>query len=248
MRKLGNLFLILLPLLILSGCKEDSEHAKALTAIHVVPEEVNLETGNFRYIKAEPVPSDADKNEMPFIWESHNTGIATVSQTGTIKAVSPGTTEITVSARINTKINKKIAVTVSQPSFRISIGSTVYNVDTLDYREISKGVKWLKFKIPEFVNGFNTFGKGLVANTLEIDITHPGNKMEVCPASQATWGNVETPTAMYSRKQEEYSTKGTRPIAVINGDFYLLSGGNNTGYAYINNRPIGAEVSNGMVV
>lgn len=330
--KISNLLTTLLFLLTLFGCKDNDEHAKALTAISVAPEKVNLAIGNSQHVKAEPVPSDADKNEIPFVWKSGSLEIATVSQTGTITGVSAGTTEITVSARVNTKISKKITVTVidtsvplsaitvspetvslevgqatqitakpepanatgvsftwstdnesiaiintsglvtgksagtatitvksgeieknipvtvSQPPFRITIGSAVYNVDTLNYEEISKGVKWLKFEMPEFVNGFNTFGKGLVVNSLEIDLSHPGNKVEVCAASQATWGNVETPTAMYNRKKKEYSTSGSRPVAVINGDFYLLSSGNTTGYAYINNRPIGAEISNGMVV
>ncbi|MFA7493152.1 MAG: phosphodiester glycosidase family protein [Proteiniphilum sp.] len=330
--KSDNLFLILLALLTLFGCKEENEQGKALTAISVTSEKVSLAIGNSQQIKAEPIPSDADKNEMPFLWESKRPEIATVSQTGTIQAISAGITEITISARTTTKINKKIEVTVistdvpltaisvspetvilevgqgrqviakpepaeasgisfkwssndesvasisasgfitgksvgtatvtvksgnieknipvtvSQPPLRISIGSVTYNTDTLNYEEISEGVRWLKFKIPEFVNGFGTLGKGLVINSLEVDITQSGNKVEVCPASQATWGNVERPTVMYSRKLKEYSSSGTRPIAVINGDFYLLSSGNKTGYAYINNRPIGAEVSNGMVI
>lgn len=330
--KSDNLFLILLALLTLFGCKEENEQGKALTAISVTSEKVSLAIGNSQQIKAEPIPSDADKNEMPFLWESKRPEIATVSQTGTIQAISAGITEITISARTTTKINKKIEVTVIdtnipltaitvspetltlvvgqgwqitakpepsnasgvsfkwssnnegvaavtasgfitgksagsaiitvksenietnipvtvlQPPLRINIGSVTYNTDTLNYEEVSAGVKWLKFKIPEFVNGFGTLGKGLVVNSLEVDISQPGNKLEVCPASQATWGNVERPSVMYSRKLKEYTSSGSRPIAVINGDFFLLSSGNNTGYAYINNRPIGAEISNGMVV
>ena len=110
--KSDNLFLILLALLTLFGCKEENEQGKALTAISVTSEKVSLAIGNSQQIKAEPIPSDADKNEMPFLWESKRPEIATVSQTGTIQAISAGITEITISARTTTKINKKIEVAV----------------------------------------------------------------------------------------------------------------------------------------
>lgn len=120
--------------------------------------------------------------------------------------------------------------------------------DTMNYEQVSEGVAWFKFRLPEFVNGFGTLGKGLVVNTLSVDLTVGGNRVELCPASQATWGNIERPSVMYVRKEKEYAATGYKPVAAVNGDFYLLSTSNNTGYAFINNRPVGMEVGNGMLV
>lgn len=327
-----HLFLLIsLFLLIASGCKEEENSAKALTAIQATPDKLNLAIGNAQQIKTEAVPQDADPNELPFEWKSENPAIATVSASGVVKAVAVGATEVTVSGKVHTNIYKKIPVTVFDPSvpltnilvspeslaieageskqitatpepanatgvlfswssqnnnvatvnssgrvtgkgkgattitvksgnvektiavtvsqpLKIMIGGITYKADTLNYSEVSQGIKWFKFNLPEFINGFGTLGKGLVVNTLEIDLSYPENKIEVCPASPATWGNIERPSAMYNRKTKDYAASGYKPVAAVNADFYLLSSSNNTGYAYINNRPIGMEITNGMLV
>lgn len=212
-----------------------------LTAIKVTPESLTLKVNSSERITATSEPENA--TGVSFIWSSENSNIATVSIEGLVSAKSKGTTNIVVKSGT---IEKKIPVTVTQP-FTISIGSQTYTADTLNYEEVSTGVKWFKFNLPEFVNGFGTLGKGLVVNTLEIDLSVPGNKIEICPASTATWGNIERPSAMYARKQKEYASTGSKPVAAINADFFLLSTGNETGYAYINNRPLGIEIGNGMI-
>ncbi|HBG40155.1 MAG TPA: hypothetical protein DDW85_01915 [Porphyromonadaceae bacterium] len=214
-----------------------------LTAIHVTTESLTLTTGELKQLTARPEPENA--TSVSFIWNSDHPDIATVSINGQVYGKSAGLALITVKSG---DIEKTILVTVKQPPLRIPIGSTSYAVDTLNYEEVSQGVKWFKFSMPEFVNGFGTLGKGLVVNLLEVDLTYPGNRIEVVPASTATWGNIERPSAMSARKQKEFSGTSNYPAAVINGDFYLLSSGNSTGYAYINNRPIGIEITNGMVV
>ena len=323
---------IVVGILLTAGCKDGVQSTIYLRDITVIPQAINFSIGDTQQITAEPVPAEADPGEMPFIWETSNTRIASVSSSGLVKALSAGTTTIRVSGRINNKIYKTVSVTVSNenipltaisvspetlsivvnelkqltaqpepenatgvafiwdsdnkdvatvstqgvvngkaagtatitvksgdidktipvtvnpPPFRIPIGSATYKVDTVNYEEVAQGVKWFKFNMPEFINGFGTLGKGLVVNTLEVDLSYSGNRIEVCPASQATWGNIERPTAMFTRKQKEYSVSERKPVAVINGDFYLVSSSNSSGYAYINNRPLGIEISNGMVV
>lgn len=323
--------ILFIALAILSGCKDGTADKIPLTDISVSPAKINMVVGESQQITAEAIPEDADPDEMPFVWESRNDKIASVSSSGMVKAIATGTTDIVVSARMNKNIlsiipvsvvnaevlltgisvtpetitvdvdetqqitatpvpedatsvlfqwssenntiaavnssgivkgisqgstfvtvksgdiEQRIPVTVNQP-FKIKIGNISYKVDTLDYEEISQGIEWLKFSLPEFTNGFGTLGKGLVVNALKVDLSIPANSIEVTPASQATRGNVEKPSAMYERLTEKYEAAGKQPVAVINADFFLLSSGNNTGYAYINNRPLGAEVTNGMVV
>ncbi|MDR0715133.1 MAG: phosphodiester glycosidase family protein [Bacteroidales bacterium] len=214
-----------------------------LTAIVVSPETVTLNVNETRQIRATPEPSNA--TDVSFSWSSDNSNVATVSSaSGVVTGKNKGTATVTVKSG---NIEKKIPVAVVQP-FTIYIGSIAYRVDTLDYREIAPGVKWLKFNMPEYVNGFGTPGKGLVSNIIEVDLSVEGNRLEVCAASQATLYNVERPTAMYARKNAAYSASGRKVVAAINGDFYLLSSSNTTGYAYINNRPLGMEVENGRIV
>ncbi len=213
-----------------------------LTKITVTPETLALEVGQATQVTAKAEPANA--TGVSFVWKSDDTSIATVSATGLVTGKARGTTTITVKSG---DIEKKISVTVTQ-TLRIVIGNATYSVDTLNYEELAQGIKWLKFKIPEFVNGFGTLGKGLVVNAVEVDLTYSENKIEVWPASQATVGNRERPSVAYKRKEQEYAVSGRKPVSAINGDFYLLAANNNTGYAYINSRPLGMEVSNGMVV
>jgi hypothetical protein len=213
-----------------------------LTAILVSPEAVTVNINARQQITATPEPSDA--SDVSFVWASNRQSVATVSSTGLVTGVSAGEAIITVRSG---DIETTVPVTVVQP-FAITVGSVAYAADTIDYREIAPGVKWLKFNMPEFVNGFGTLGKGLVSNLLEIDLSQEGVRLEVCPASQATIGNVERPTAMYARTNTAYSGTGRRVVAATNGDFYLLPSSNTTGYAYIDNRPQSMEASNGMLV
>lgn len=213
-----------------------------LTGISVSPESLALTVGEMKQLTAKPEPANA--TDVSFQWNSEDRNVATVNISGGVVAQGKGSTVISVRAG---GFEKRIPVTVTQPLI-ISFGTKKYEADTLNYEMPAEGITWFKFSLPGFENGFGTFGKGLVVNALEIDLSIPGNRLEVCPASPATWGNVERPSAMYARKEKEYAGTETRPVAAINGDFYLLKSGNNTGYDYINNRPIGMEASNGMLV
>ncbi|MFT3902669.1 MAG: hypothetical protein QM727_05825 [Niabella sp.] len=43
---------------------------------------------------------------------------------------------------------------------------------------MSPGIKWFKFNLSQFVNGFGTYGKGLVVNAVEVDLSNPDNKID----------------------------------------------------------------------
>ena len=55
---------------------------------------INLRVGNSRQLSARVLPNNATNKNV--IWQSSNSSIATVSQSGVVRAVSPGTVTITV--------------------------------------------------------------------------------------------------------------------------------------------------------
>ncbi len=213
-----------------------------LTGITVTPETVSLETGKSIQITATPVPANA--TGVSFTWESADEEIASVNSTGIVSGKAKGTTTITVKSG---DIKKEIPVTVTH-TLRIVIGNTTYDVDTLNYEVLSGGIHWLKFSIPEFVNGFGTLGKGLVVNAVEVDLTFPENKVEVWPAKLRAGDNRETPSQVYTRKKNEYEPLGRKPVVTMNGDFFLLDADAPANYAYVRRRPLGMEVTNGMLI
>ncbi|MDR1516728.1 MAG: phosphodiester glycosidase family protein [Dysgonamonadaceae bacterium] len=216
-----------------------------LTDITVSPESLTLNVGKEKLITATKVPANA--TGITFTWKSSNTAVASVSASGNVVAKSAGTANITVKAG---EIEKTIPVTVIKP-FSVTVGSSVFYGDTLEVEEPSPGIKYVKIKLPEFVNYVSgstaVSGKGLVFTAVEVDLTNPDNKLEVVPASQATLGNVENPLQMYNRKKTDYAPAGRKPVAVVNADFFLM-GDKTSGYGYINNRPCGMEIGNGMLV
>ncbi|HMR18496.1 MAG TPA: phosphodiester glycosidase family protein [Sphingobacterium sp.] len=226
------------------SCKQQNVELndKTLTDIHVSPDALTLQVGEAKSITAQPLPANA--TNVSFSWHSDNTGVAAVSANGTVSGKTKGSATITVRSG---NIEKAIPVTVNQPPFQITIGTTKYDIDTLAYEEISSDVKWLKFNIPEFVNGFNTFGKGLVVNMVEVDLSNADNKLEVWVAKTSRQINREGPRAMSNRNKAEFDAIGRKIAAAVNGDFFLLSSGNSTGHAHINSRPIGMEIVNGML-
>jgi exopolysaccharide biosynthesis protein len=241
----GLLFLALA----IAGCKSGPgvvDKPAAIQSIQVSPESLTLAVGATQQVTATPVPVHADPAEQPFRWESANTAVATVSTSGEVKAESAGTTEITVRARQHSTVSCTIPVTVTAggnpdpdpdtPMAQIStitIGSSAYNVETLNFADVAEGVRWHKFNV-------TGFSGGLTVNAVEVMLSR--NSVEVCPASLVT-SNVETPVSMYNR----YAAAGANPVAAINGDFFLLSSANTTGHPQITNRPYGMEVSNGMM-
>ncbi|MBD1420883.1 phosphodiester glycosidase family protein [Sphingobacterium chuzhouense] len=234
--------LAILVLLTTWGCRTDNDGIQTLTDIIVTPQEITIHSGASRQLIAQTFP--VNNQGVEFSWLSENPDVASVSSAGVLNAKQAGSTHIVVRGA---NLEKKIPVTVNH-HLVISIGSAKYEIDTLGYEELGQGIKWLKFSIPEFVNGLGTLGKGLVVNSLEVDLSNTDNKIEVWSAPPSGQINRERPLAAFNRKKEEYDAQGRKPVAAINGDFYLLAADNNTGYSYINSRPLGLEVTNGMLI
>jgi hypothetical protein len=126
--KTKSLWLIV-PLFWVWSCKSAPEAVDkpvAITSIRVLPESLALTVGDVRQVEATPVPSNVDPAEKPFLWESADNAIATVSASGEVRAISAGATEITARARLHTEVFRTVAVTVTAPCAEIDPSATAY--------------------------------------------------------------------------------------------------------------------------
>ena len=71
---------------------------KNLTGLGIDCKTITLAVGMVRHLNAKPVPENARLPKLA--WNSDNAGVATVSQDGTVTAISPGTAVITVKTSV----------------------------------------------------------------------------------------------------------------------------------------------------
>jgi hypothetical protein len=95
------------------------------TAVNLSRTSHTLQTGSLFSLTAEVTPSDATFSDVS--WSSSNTSVATVSN-GVVRAVSPGTAEI--SARTHHGKTAKCSVTVTAKTSAVSIGDYYYSDGT----------------------------------------------------------------------------------------------------------------------
>ncbi|MCR5848477.1 MAG: Ig-like domain-containing protein [Lachnospiraceae bacterium] len=86
--------------------------AVAPSGIGVTPDKLNLEKGKSYTLKAKVVPENADQKVT---WSSANTKIATVDSKGVVKAVAPGTVNITAKT-VNGLTSKCVVKVIVNPS------------------------------------------------------------------------------------------------------------------------------------
>ena len=138
-------------------------------------------------------PEPADATNVTYSWLSDDPNVAAVNGKGLVTGKAEGSTMVSVTAvTVMGNIEKRVKVTVTRSS-KIKIGHFSYTVDTLKYEALGEGIQWFKFRIPEFVNGFNTLGKGLEVNVVEVDLNYTDNRVEVWPAALKVGDNRETP-------------------------------------------------------
>ncbi|MBY0490952.1 MAG: Ig-like domain-containing protein [Gemmatimonadaceae bacterium] len=88
--------------------------AKPVAAVVLSPASVSMQVGTTSLLQARPVDADgATLTGRSVAWSSSNTAVATVSQTGTITALSPGATTITATSEGR---SAQSAVTVTLPA------------------------------------------------------------------------------------------------------------------------------------
>ncbi len=116
------LFLCIISLFIVSGCKKKEQEKVVPTSITTNLNEVNLYIGDSINITYEVLPSDA---EYTIIWASKDSNIATVKD-GKITGIAEGSTTITVGCVEYSNVSKDIKVTVSK---KIISHTITYNLD-----------------------------------------------------------------------------------------------------------------------
>lgn len=146
-----------------------------------------LEKGQSSALTVSTLPNSVDISGETITWNSENKSVATVSSTGIVTAVGPGTTEITVTVL---GITKKCTVTVIAPlqsislnkkSITLDIGDSqmlnvIYNpIDTTD----SKSVTWSSSNKSVAIVGQNGLVKA-IGNGTTIITAKVGNKTATC--------------------------------------------------------------------
>ncbi len=106
MKKLLTFLLMLVMVFTFIGCGDESEKL----SIKVESPTITLNVGEEKTIKATIEPSDAQDTKINF--KSDNTSIATVSDTGTVKAIKEGTTSVTVSSNFDSKVKALVTIIV----------------------------------------------------------------------------------------------------------------------------------------
>jgi hypothetical protein len=225
-----------------AGCGDSTDNNKpeetVQSVLNVTPETANMKVGETLTVTPALVPENSQA--APFTYISNATDVVTVSPQGEVTALTMGNAVVTVSSGA---LSKTVPVTVDGIAV-IKTGKYTYNVETLNNEELAPGVKWLKLSLPEFTNAVTT---GLVINAVIADLSNPDNQLEVVPQSPATLNNVERPTVMFARREEELSGAGRKPVAIVNGDFYWATTPVPAEYGYLRSNPLGIEISNGMV-
>jgi hypothetical protein len=104
-----------LVLFLAAGCDKEEKEV-ALSAIKVVPAQVNLAVGGIQPLTAVATPDDA--SEVTFVWSSADKSVATVSNTGMVTAVAVGNTTVKVTGG---GIEKSVPVSVVEGYGSLSI-------------------------------------------------------------------------------------------------------------------------------
>lgn len=112
-------------------CKTNNNNKTATCKITVSPTKVTgisiaktafLYPGNSTKLTATIAPSNADNKTVK--WTSSNSNVATVDSTGTVRAVAPGTVNITCTAQDGSKKSATCKVTVGTPVSDVKIKTT----------------------------------------------------------------------------------------------------------------------------
>lgn len=99
----------------------------AVTKVSLDKTNASMKKGNTVTLKASVAPSNATNKALK--WESSNTKVATVSQTGAVKAVGAGKAVITCTSKTNSSAKATCQVTVTAPVQKITLNKTSASVN-----------------------------------------------------------------------------------------------------------------------
>lgn len=104
---------------VLTVAEEETEKAVSITDIELADYEEELEVDKTMNLSATVLPSEVADTKVTFV--SDNTGVATVSSSGEVKGIAPGTVIITMQAG---EFQKSITLTVKVATAAIELNST----------------------------------------------------------------------------------------------------------------------------
>ncbi|MBR0137618.1 MAG: Ig-like domain-containing protein [Erysipelotrichaceae bacterium] len=91
----------------------------SITAINLNRTSINLKIGETFQLKATVSPSNVENKKLRY--ESSDRSIATVTDTGLIKAVSSGTVRITITPADGSEISREVTVTVTKDTITVNV-------------------------------------------------------------------------------------------------------------------------------
>ena len=97
---------------------------KVATSISVNKTSVTLNAGKKTTVKATVDPTSIPMQYKGVKWTTSNKKIATVNSKGVIKAIAKGVCYVTATSKDNTRLSKRIKVTVEQPVTRVKFNKS----------------------------------------------------------------------------------------------------------------------------
>lgn len=183
---------MLLGIVSFSSCGDDDDETNTQEqdlVINLSKEHEVVEIGNTIQLVAGFSPSDAPNKAHT--WTSENPQIATVDETGKVKAISVGTTKITVTALVNKatatctvevvdKIIPVTSVTLNSKEETISVGSAIQLTATVSpTTATNKNIVWTSSNNAVATVDGNGLVKGLSVGSANITAA-AGGKSAVC--------------------------------------------------------------------
>ncbi len=158
-----------------------TEKSVPLTSISVRPENLELKANEFSRVIAIPNPVNA--TDVAFVWESDDTGIATVDALGIVTGIAEGNT----------------AVTVKSGDIEASLPVVIYDLDTI--RVLAVGNSFSDDALEDYLYDMGQ-AKGV---TFII-----GNLYQSGFSLQQHWGDVVQNRSNYNYRKTDSSGKKTR--------------------------------------
>lgn len=209
----------------LTGCEEDTVETVDVE-ISLNKDELVLEIGESERLEASFYPMDAPNTAH--MWSSQNELVATVDETGMVKAVNKGSTVITAKALSGGKmarcyvqvVGKKVPVSgisLDKTECTIAVGNTIrLHATVKPTNATNQNVKWLSEDTGIATVDNNGEISGISAGTVNIKaITEDGNKTATCKVVVESKGvKMSVPEIANVTSSSAYVTGSINPVGV----------------------------------
>ena len=190
-------------------CASDPYAASAPTSITLSDSSVEIVVGRTKTISVASVtPSDASKGVR---WESSDTSVATISNTGVISAVALGRTTITATSSFDSSVKATCSVTVVNPSpvamtgINASVGQeTIFQNDTTQIHVTA--LPDTVYPAPTYTYSVDVENVVSISNTGLVTGLNPGSAIITVTATQ---GDVVKTTQVLVNVEEKGTVEGS---------------------------------------